>query len=385
MVLADDSGVNRTTTFTVANNNELNTMATTPDTGGSTSYTYDDWGRLTTETRGSVTKTYGWTKANLLASVDSSDSADTDVSYAYTGDLKRIFRFENSSLRNTYQYGAGFDVVAEGAWSGGAPIGQKTYADGLAEVDVTSTPAYSYLTHDHLGSTRGMWDATSYQTGSWEYTPYGSLYNSAGPSGVTHLYTGHDLEKATGNYFAPFRTMNPNTGRWLSRDPLGMVDGTNLYGYAVGNPLTFVDPMGQDLIDWFVSGRWNPSDDERQAAYYSLSCSRISVSGRGNIGPVTAAAHYAADPRQDRVTAGLQTPINRGRNWKSSGLSVSVNGRIPGFPQGGNPGGLALLIQPPYTSFGFNTSGTMSVGFHTSPTPQIALRSEITIWRRQKL
>ncbi len=249
MILADDSGLNRSTTFTVANNNELSTMATTPDTGGSTSYTYDDWGRLTTETRGSVTKTYGWTKANLLASVDSSDSADTDVSYAYTGDLKRIFRFENSSLRNTYSYGAGFDVVAEGAWSGGAPIGQKTYADGLAEVDVTGTPAYSYLTHDHLGSTRGMWDGGINQTGSWEFTPYGAPYHFAGPSGVTQLYTGHDLDKVTGNYFAPFRTLNPNTGRWASRDPLGMIDGTNMYGYVGGSPTMFSDPMG--LLPWY--------------------------------------------------------------------------------------------------------------------------------------
>jgi RHS repeat-associated protein len=246
MMLADD--LSRTTTFTPATNNEL---ASASDYNGSTTYAYDARGRMSTETKNGVTKSYSWTMANLLAGVDSSASGDTDVSYFYTGDLKRIWRLENGSLKNSYKWDAGFNVSEETDWGTSKT---KTYADGLAEVDVTGTPAYSYKTQDHLGSTTGMWDGSINQTGSWEYTPYGAPYNFAGPSDVTHLYTGHDLDRVTANYYAPFRTLNPAAGRWLIRDPLGMANGTNMYGYAGQNPVVRIDPYGLWGVGVNISG-----------------------------------------------------------------------------------------------------------------------------------
>jgi hypothetical protein len=41
------------------------------------------------------------------------------------------------------------------------------------------------------------------------------------------------------------RYYNPATGRFLSEDPLGLArSGTNLYAYAYGSPLNFIDPTG---------------------------------------------------------------------------------------------------------------------------------------------
>ncbi len=213
---------------------------------GSTTYSYDDWGRLSTETRGSVTKTYNWTAANLLESTTTNEPGSTGIAYLYTPhDLKRIWRTEGGQIKQIYYHDAGFNVLTQAEWSGGAQVGEKTYVGGgLAEVDTNSTPAYTYMTQDHLGSTRGSWNGSKVQTANWEYGPYGTPLTFAGPSSVTQLYTGHDLDKITGNYFAPFRMLNPSTGRWLSRDPLGMVDGTNMYAYVAGNPINFVDPDG---------------------------------------------------------------------------------------------------------------------------------------------
>jgi RHS repeat-associated protein len=68
---------------------------------------------------------------------------------------------------------------------------------------------------------------------------------------VTHRFTGHDLDPATGLYFAPFRYYYPTGARWMTRDPLGMVDGPNVYAYAGGHPINRIDPLGRSM--W-----WNP-------------------------------------------------------------------------------------------------------------------------------
>ena len=42
------------------------------------------------------------------------------------------------------------------------------------------------------------------------------------------------------------RDYDPTTGRYIQADPLGLVDGASVYGYARGNPGRYVDPRGED-------------------------------------------------------------------------------------------------------------------------------------------
>jgi RHS repeat-associated protein len=72
---------------------------------------------------------------------------------------------------------------------------------------------------------------------------------SAGLS-LTVGYTGHRWDPAIGQYFAPFRYYNPQTARWNMRDPLGYVDGPNVYAYVTGNPAMGIDPLG---LTWTVA------------------------------------------------------------------------------------------------------------------------------------
>lgn len=51
---------------------------------------------------------------------------------------------------------------------------------------------------------------------------------------------------AEGNnlYYMRARYYDANLGRFISEDPAGFVDGTNLYAYVGGNPVMAVDPSG---------------------------------------------------------------------------------------------------------------------------------------------
>jgi len=57
-------------------------------------------------------------------------------------------------------------------------------------------------------------------------------------------YTGHLWDADIQQYYAPYRYYSPATTRWLTRDPLGMVDGPNVYGYVRGNPVGYADSRG---------------------------------------------------------------------------------------------------------------------------------------------
>ncbi|WP_275630563.1 RHS repeat-associated core domain-containing protein [Pseudomonas sp. 273] len=85
------------------------------------------------------------------------------------------------------------------------------------------------------------------------YTPYGgnrstpddpqpSPANSNGTlaRGFAQLH----WHQASGLYLALYRAYDPESGRWLSRDPIGERGGINLYAYANGNPLKYSDPKG---------------------------------------------------------------------------------------------------------------------------------------------
>ncbi|MEM8835696.1 MAG: RHS repeat-associated core domain-containing protein [Planctomycetota bacterium] len=66
--------------------------------------------------------------------------------------------------------------------------------------------------------------------------------------GNTAGYTGHQYSASSGLHLARHRWLDPSAGRWVNRDPSGYVDGNSLYAYAMGDPITYVDPYGNTAI-----------------------------------------------------------------------------------------------------------------------------------------
>ncbi|KIT17878.1 putative deoxyribonuclease RhsC [Jannaschia aquimarina] len=48
------------------------------------------------------------------------------------------------------------------------------------------------------------------------------------------------------------RDYDPTTGRYMQADPLGLVDGASVYGYALQSPMRWTDPTGEAVFLPFV-------------------------------------------------------------------------------------------------------------------------------------
>ncbi len=108
-----------------------------------------------------------------------------------------------------------------------------------------------YQLHNHLGSASLELDGSpeakviSYE----EYHPYGTTAYQAKNEAIKstakrYCYTGMERDEESGLSYHSARYYLPWLGRWLSSDPIGIGDGSNLYQYVANNPIILIDPDG---------------------------------------------------------------------------------------------------------------------------------------------
>ena len=252
-----DAGADSTTN-TVFAYGDANLLTSQSVGGMAVSFAYDDWGRMTSKSDGTYSATYAYRYGDKLYSVTSDFPSEGNATYQYDGAGKRRQRTAGGATTK-YRWDLGWNVLNEEDALGDLTLTHvmdsplTEVANVLADVAGTNpaTGAYRYYASDHLGSTRGLYDGSKSALGSYEYTPYGEVYASSGSVGLEGLaaaFTGKAWDSAAQMYYFPYRWYSPSASRWLTRDPLGMVDGPNVYSYVKDNPVELVDPMGSQSI-----------------------------------------------------------------------------------------------------------------------------------------
>ena len=70
--------------------------------------------------------------------------------------------------------------------------------------------------------------------------------NDSNPLKCNHRFVGQYYDDESELHYNRFRYYSPETGQYISHDPIGLLGGFNPYGY-VGIPTAFVDPLGLDV------------------------------------------------------------------------------------------------------------------------------------------
>jgi RHS repeat-associated protein len=101
-----------------------------------------------------------------------------------------------------------------------------------------------YQVHvDHLGTPQVLTDATGAIAWEAHYRPFGDAITS-GSLTFSLRFPGQYHDAETGLHYNWHRYYDPQTGRYLTSDPIGLVGGLNPYAYAHGNPIANTDPTG---------------------------------------------------------------------------------------------------------------------------------------------
>jgi RHS repeat-associated protein len=102
---------------------------------------------------------------------------------------------------------------------------------------------YGIIT-DHLGTPVAMMDEEGDKVWGADTSIYGELRNSQGETQACPFrYPGQYQDVETGLYYNRFRYYAPESGVYLSQDPIRMLGGLESYSY-VNNPLKLIDPVG---------------------------------------------------------------------------------------------------------------------------------------------
>ncbi|MCH2208625.1 MAG: hypothetical protein MK132_22525, partial [Lentisphaerales bacterium] len=212
--------------------------------------TYDDKGNLLSISG----KTLTWDLDNHLTQVDDLNLGQTTFTYDALG--RRVSK-DNSITGEVLFVSHGQRVVEEYSNNGTAYELERSYVHGtyiddlVAHIDAGVTPIVSYYHSDRQFNVRGLTDASGNILELYAYTPYGKrsvidpVTSDLRPDSLTSYgFTGRYLDTDTGLWYFRARYFSDELGRFISRDPLGFVDGYGLYnGYFAQRFL--VDPSGK--------------------------------------------------------------------------------------------------------------------------------------------
>ena len=174
---------------------------------------YDSLGRKTSRTDNDTCEYYIYDGMNLVADYD-----------AYNGRITR-----------TYSYGPGVDNIQS-----------MTIYD-----EYGGSETYYYI-KDASNTVYGLVDVNNEIVEYYHYDAFGNfkikdnyyLWIPESAYGNRFLFQGREYDYATQLYYFRNRWYEPETGRWLSPDPIGISGGLNLYAFCGNDPVNFVDPMG---------------------------------------------------------------------------------------------------------------------------------------------
>jgi RHS repeat-associated protein len=143
------------------------------------------------------------------------------------------------------EYTGGGALIEETVWLGDIPV-------AILEPNGTSGVNIYYVHTDHLNTPRRVTAPSgNVVVWRWDSDPFGAAAPDEDPDGNGQLFVynlrfpGQYYDSETGLNYNYRRDYDPQTGRYLESDPIGLAGRSySTYAYVRGNPISRSDPQG---------------------------------------------------------------------------------------------------------------------------------------------
>lgn len=126
-------------------------------------------------------------------------------------------------------------------WLDSMPLGGVSITFNSQGAIASSEPFY--LHSDHLNTPRMATNQTQQNVWQWQSDAFG-VGQASGTLAMNLRFPGQYFDQESGLYYNYFRDYDPETGRYVESDPIGLEGGLNTFGYVEGNPVNAIDPYG---------------------------------------------------------------------------------------------------------------------------------------------
>jgi RHS repeat-associated protein len=226
--------------------------------GTANDLTHDAAGNMTADS----SNTYIYDAWNRLVEVRDRGDDSLIAEYEYDGQKRRIEKTVNSST-DDYFYNSGWQLVETRTADDADPAEQ--YVWDLRYVDApvlrfqdTNTDGTVdntlYYTNDANFNVTALVDESGTVVERYAYSPYGERTvldadwsaDADGLSDVDNVlgHQGLHLDTESALYYNRNRYYSPTLGRFITRDPLGYIDGMSVYEYVGSSAVNTADPEG---------------------------------------------------------------------------------------------------------------------------------------------
>jgi RHS repeat-associated protein len=234
---------------------------------------YDNAGNVTYD----LVNHYLYDPEGRLCAVEYPSGQGTEyMLYLYDGEGRRVAKVSNptfsctpgtgSTLLETYLLGPSGEHITE-LGQAGIFLRSNVYANGQLLATYTNNKTYFAL-NDWLGSKRVVTNYDGTVAQMCMNLPFGDELICSANDLSEHHFTGQIHDQESGNDYFNARYYSNGTGRFMSPDPSGLLyadptnpQSLNLYGYVLNNPLSFIDPTGQDCVYFNDAGNGVESVD----------------------------------------------------------------------------------------------------------------------------
>jgi RHS repeat-associated protein len=199
-------------------------------------YGYDANGNITSANN----RTFVYDLSNRLIRVE--DNGITIAEYVYNASNQRIKKVAQGVTR-IFHYDLQGHIIGETDQTG-QMVAEYIYLGDQPLVLIRPGEVAYYYHNDHLGTPQILTDDSG--TVSWKatYTPFGETVISIGTVENPFRFPGQYYDQETGLHYNWNRYYDPQTGRYLTPDPIGLEGEINLFAYVQNNPINLVDSRG---------------------------------------------------------------------------------------------------------------------------------------------